>query len=113
MSESSEHVKEVLPSRIWLKAWIAAEEALPEASLKLIQHYDTLADAWRDAGWPSPVPPEIRAASKVIEADPLASIAFECRRRCNDASADEYNRRSQVQPERSQVQLGNEGKVAA
>jgi hypothetical protein len=77
-------------SQIFLAAWIAAEKALPEPSLKLIKDHDRLQEAWRKAGWPSPVPTDLHKAGEAIEADPLASIAFRLRQQSNQEAANEY-----------------------
>jgi len=84
------NVPAVKRSKIYLAAWIAAEKALPEDSLRLIKAHDELYDKWRVAGWPSPTPPELDAASKAIEADPLASIAFDLRQKTNMAASEEW-----------------------
>jgi hypothetical protein len=81
---------EVKPSQIWLAAWMAAEQQLPPASKQLIEAHDALHAGWREAGWPSPVPEDLNIATKAIEDDPLASIAFEFRRRCNQEGAKEW-----------------------
>lgn len=81
---------EITPSRIYLAAWIAAENALPPASRKLIDDYDEIHRAWGKAGWPKQMPPELATASKAIEEDPMASIAFDLRRKTNHASSDEW-----------------------
>lgn len=77
-------------SSIYLAAWIAAEKALPKESLRLIEAYDALHAEHRKAGWPTPVPESLLAASKKIDADPLASIAFELRRKCNMEAHEEW-----------------------
>ncbi len=77
-------------SDVLLAAWIAAEERLPAESLALIKAHDKLHAAWREAGWQSPVPAELEAASKAVAADPLASIAFDLRQKTNQAGAEEY-----------------------
>lgn len=79
-------------SAIYLAAWLAAEKALPEESKKLIEAHDALFAKWREAGWPSPIPPEVKAASDAIDADPLAKIPFEFRQRCNQAVSDEWRK---------------------
>ncbi len=77
-------------SRVYLAAWMAAEKALPKESLRLIEAHDELHRQWHDAGWINPIPPELLAASKAIEADPLASIAFDLRRKTNTAASEEW-----------------------
>lgn len=77
-------------SRIYLAAWMAAEKALPPESLRLIEEHDALHAAYRKAGWPSPTPQPLRDAAKQIEADPLASIAFDLRRKCNMEAHEEW-----------------------
>jgi hypothetical protein len=78
------------PSQIYLAAWIAAEDALPPESLKLITDYNAQHAKWREAGWPTPIPEPVVTANKAVEADPLASIAFEMRRKCNEAKHAEW-----------------------
>jgi hypothetical protein len=73
--------------RIYLAAWMAAEKALPKDSLQLIEAHDELHSQWCDAGWPNPTPPELVAASKAIESDPFASIAFDLRQKTNTAAS--------------------------
>ena len=73
------------PSAIHLAAQIAAENALPPEARRLIEHYDALHREWKRAGWLDPVPEALDAAASAVMADPLASIAFELRRRANDA----------------------------
>jgi hypothetical protein len=77
-------------SDIFLAAWIAAEKALPESSLRLIKEYDALHAEHRKAGWPSPVPASLLEASKRIDGDPLASIAFDLRRKTNTEASLEW-----------------------
>lgn len=77
-------------SDIYLAAWIAAEKELPEESRNLIEAHDRLHAAWRKASWPSPIPSELTAASNAVEADPLASIAFDLRHKTNSECAQEY-----------------------
>lgn len=89
MNTQTERPKPVTRSRIYLEAWIAAEKALPEAARQLIEEHDRLYSAWRKAGW-GPVPPELTAASQAVEADPLASIAFEFRKRTNEEGHKEW-----------------------
>lgn len=86
---------ETLPSRIWLAAWIAAEEALNAESKALIDLYDTAHKEWRESGY-GPIPDSVTEARRKVEADPCASVAFECRGRCNAASADEYTRKEEA-----------------
>lgn len=76
-------------SDIFLAAWVAAEKALPQESRHLIEVHDALHAAWRNTGW-GPVPPELTAAAKAVEADPLASIAFDLRHRTNDEAHAEW-----------------------
>lgn len=77
-------------SEIYLEAWLAAEKVLPPDSMKLIKDHDALFGKWREAGFTSPTPPEVRNAADRIESDPLASIAFELRQKCNHECAKEY-----------------------
>lgn len=78
------------PSKIYLAAWIASEKALPPESLALITAHDALFDQWRKAGFTSPIPPELAAASDAVEADPLARIPFKLRTQCNQAGHEEW-----------------------
>ena len=93
-------------SRVYLAAWMAAEKALPPESMRLIEDYDTMHVAHRKAGWPSPTPQPLLDAAKKIEADPLASIAFELRRKCNMESHEEWIRRESAERPSSGVAVG-------
>lgn len=77
-------------SDIYLACWMAAEDALPEEAKQLIKSHDALHAAWREAGWPRPIPQELLAAAKRIEADPLANIAFELRQKTDTAASEEW-----------------------
>ena len=83
---------ETKASRLLLFAWMETEKRLPAESKALIEAHDALYAKWREAGWPSPIPPELDAAGKAIEADPLAEIPFEFRQRCNQAGSDEWRK---------------------
>ena len=77
-------------SRIYLAAWMAAEKELPQESKRLIEAHDKLHKAWSNAGWQSPIPDELQAASQAVESDPLASIAFDLRMKTNDEEYKEW-----------------------
>lgn len=79
-------------SDIYLAAWIAAEKVLPEQTKQLLEAHDVLFAKWREAGFPSPVPPDLDAVGKAIEADPLAKIPFALRTQCNQASHEEWRK---------------------
>jgi hypothetical protein len=83
---------ETKASRLLLVAWMETEKRLPAESKALIEAHDALYDQWRRAGWPSPIPPELAAASDAVEADPLAKIPFEFRKRCNELSHEEWRK---------------------
>lgn len=79
-----------MKSKIYLAAWIAAEDALPESSRKLIEHHDVLHKAWREASFSGPVPVALAQASMDIDADPCAKIAFDLRKATNEAAHEEW-----------------------
>jgi len=87
-------MSQVKRSEIFLAAWIAAEKALPPESLRLIQAHDALHAEYRNAAATGPelppVPESLIDARKRIEADPLASIAFDLRRTTNNEAHKEW-----------------------
>lgn len=85
-------------SDLYLTAQLAVEGALPEESRERIEAHDRLHCEWRLAGWPSPVPAALTAAAAAVEADPLASVAFELRKNANRESALEHQRELQLAP---------------
>lgn len=90
-------------SEILLAGWVATEKALPEEALALIKHHDALYDVWRKAGFSTPIPPELTAASDAIDAHPLASIPFKLRQQCNQAAADEYRQEKNLEKRGQEV----------
>lgn len=90
MNSEQSRLKADKPSAVYVAAWIAAENSLPEDSLRLIKNYDTAHAAWRDAGWPTPMPSELKLAHEAIESDPFAKIAFEIRRNANRLAHEEW-----------------------
>lgn len=87
-------VNTIKPSDVYLAAWVAAEEALPEESRELIRHHHKLQAQWLDADGPSPVPAELSASFEAIMADPCAKIAFLLRQQCDSEAIYELNRQS-------------------
>lgn len=83
---------ETKASRLLLHAWMETEKRLPPESKALIEAHDALYDEWRKGGWKSPIPPELQAASNAVEADSLAKIPFEFRKRCNELSHEEWRK---------------------
>ena len=83
---------ETKASRLLLFAWMETEKRLPAESKALIETHDVLFAKWREAGWPSPIPPELSAASDAIEADPLAIIPFKLRQESNQAHHEEWRK---------------------
>ena len=78
-------------SSIYFTASLAAEDALPPESLALIKRRDELGRLWAAKNWTAPVPPELDAANKAVDADPLASAAMHIRRLGNEAMAAEHS----------------------
>jgi len=83
---------ETKASRLLLFAWMETEKRLPAESKALIEAHDALFAKWREAGWPSPLPPELSAASDAIWADPLARIPFKLRQESNQAHYEEWRK---------------------
>ena len=83
---------ETKASRLLLVAWMETEKRLPAESKALIEAHDALHVRWREAGWPTPIPPELLAAALAVKADPLASIPFEFRQRSNMAQHSEWEK---------------------
>ena len=83
-------------SRIYLAAWMAAEDALPAESKALLERHDVLHRAWVNS-WKSgsgplpPMPDELKETRERIEGDPLARIPWELRRQSNMARTEELD----------------------
>ena len=84
-------------STLYFRACLAAEENLPAESLALIKRRDELYSAWIKAGLPPIMEQsEMLAASKAVNADPLASVAMNLRRLGNEAADKERQEQSNV-----------------
>ena len=92
MSTRNQTTKATTLSALYFEAAIAMENALPDASYALIQEQDKQHNAHMKTWTPdSTTPAELVAARTAVDADPLASLAMEMRRKGNWALLDERN----------------------
>lgn len=75
--------RSVTPADILIAATVAAENALPKHNRALIDKHDAEYAIWRGRGFPLPAHEELLRAIERIAEDPLATIAFDLRRKAN------------------------------